>query len=71
MLSGTRITKHKTIVCYDDPRFPGVHCSSIQAAKRRLYCVWFGGSKEGASDVKIWCVRSIVALTSQVLKEKW
>lgn len=38
----------------DDPRQPEVHCSTIQAACGVEYVTWFGGTKEGTSDVKIW-----------------
>ncbi|KAK8853495.1 hypothetical protein IAR55_004202 [Kwoniella newhampshirensis] len=38
----------------DDPRQPEVHCSTVQVASGVVYATWFGGSREGHSDVKIW-----------------
>ncbi|WVQ81723.1 hypothetical protein IAT38_003848 [Cryptococcus sp. DSM 104549] len=38
----------------DDPREPEVHCTTIQSAPGVQYATWFGGSKEGHADVKIW-----------------
>ena len=40
----------------DDPRAPSVHCSTIAVVGSVRYVTWFGGSHEGARDVKIWRV---------------
>ncbi|WWD19929.1 hypothetical protein CI109_104401 [Kwoniella shandongensis] len=43
----------------DDPRQSEVHCSTVQAASGVVYATWFGGSKEGHGDVKIWFSRRV------------
>jgi len=43
-------------VAKDDDRFPSLHCTNIQVTKTRQYATWFGGTAEGAEDVKVWCV---------------
>jgi predicted neuraminidase len=37
-----------------DRRQPEVHASTILLFKNRLLCAWFGGTKEGHADTKIW-----------------
>lgn len=37
-----------------DRRQPEVHASTILLFKNRLLCAWFGGTKEGHTDTKIW-----------------
>lgn len=37
-----------------DPRQPEVHASTILSQGKRLLCAWFGGTKEGNPDTKIW-----------------
>jgi hypothetical protein len=43
-----------SFVALDVPRFKEVHCSTVQVAKGLQYVTWFGGTKEGHADVKIW-----------------
>jgi predicted neuraminidase len=45
-------------VALDDPRFREVHCSTIQVASGVEYVTWFGGTKEGHPDIKIWWVHN-------------
>jgi hypothetical protein len=45
-------------VALDDPRFREVHCSTIQVAAGVEYVTWFGGTKEGHPDIKIWWVHA-------------
>ena len=53
----------KQLVVLDDPSQPEVHCSSIAVGQRgQRYVTWFGGTKEGHSDVKIWFVSCHPAL---------
>jgi hypothetical protein len=40
----------------DDPRFKHLHCTTIQATHGKQYATFFGGSFEGADDIKIWQV---------------
>lgn len=37
-----------------DPRQPEVHASTLVVVKDKLLSAWFGGTKEGHSDTKIW-----------------
>jgi predicted neuraminidase len=37
-----------------DPRQPEVHSSTLLLKDKRLLCAWFGGTKEGYPDTKIW-----------------
>jgi predicted neuraminidase len=37
-----------------DPRQPEVHASTLVLVKNKLFSAWFGGTKEGHSDTKIW-----------------
>ncbi len=37
-----------------DPRQPEVHASTLLVVKDKLLSAWFGGTKEGHSDTKIW-----------------
>ncbi|WRT69931.1 uncharacterized protein IL334_006922 [Kwoniella shivajii] len=46
-------------VVKNDTRQPEVHCSTIQAAPGVEYATWFGGTKEGTSDVKIWFAKRL------------
>src|SRR5882724_8146742 len=37
--------------------FPSCHAPTIVETPRGLVCAWFGGQKESAPDVGIWCAR--------------
>ncbi|KAI1324438.1 BNR repeat-like domain-containing protein [Xylariaceae sp. FL0255] len=37
-----------------DPRQPEVHASTLLLLGDKLFCAWFGGTKEGHDDTKIW-----------------
>lgn len=37
-----------------DDREPEVHASTLLLVEQRLLCAWFGGTKEGHADTKIW-----------------
>ena len=37
-----------------EPLQPEVHASTLLLFKNKLLCAWFGGSKEGSPDTKIW-----------------
>lgn len=37
-----------------DPNQPEVHASTLLLIDDKLLCAWFGGTKEGHSDTKIW-----------------
>lgn len=52
------ITKRQ-LICGEKKPFQSCHASSIaKLADGSNYCVWFGGSKEGAADVNIWGSRN-------------
>jgi predicted neuraminidase len=42
---------------YETASFPSAHASTIAATKEGLVAAWFGGTREGASDVGIWVSR--------------
>lgn len=39
---------------HSDPRQPEVHASTLVLLDQDLLCAWFGGTKEGIPDTKIW-----------------
>lgn len=45
----------------NDPRAPEVHASTLLIAKGNLLSAWFGGTKEGHADTKIWLSRRLLA----------
>lgn len=49
-------TVTKGFVAKDDPRFPNLHCTNVQVTRTKQYATWFGGSAEGADDIKVWQV---------------
>lgn len=46
-----------SMVVLDDPLQPEVHASTLLLVRETLLCAWFGGTKEGHSDTKIWLSR--------------
>jgi predicted neuraminidase len=44
-----------------DPSQPDVHASTLLLVEDKLLCAWFGGTKEGHSDTKIWLSIGVVA----------
>ena len=55
----------RSFVFKDDPRFPEVHCSTIQSAPGVEYVTWFGGTKEGHADVRIWFSKRVDGVWSE------
>ena len=41
-------------VVKDHPEFKHLHCTNIHVTKTRQYATWFGGTAEGAPDIKVW-----------------
>lgn len=42
---------------FSDSRQPEVHASTLVLTEQSLLCAWFGGTKEGSSDTRIWISR--------------
>ncbi|KAJ5922782.1 hypothetical protein N7516_010485 [Penicillium verrucosum] len=42
---------------FSDSRQPEVHASTLVLTEQSLLCAWFGGTKEGHSDTRIWISR--------------
>ncbi len=48
---------------FESAPFPSVHASTIAETSEGLVAAWFGGTREGASDVGIWLARRV--------KDRW
>jgi predicted neuraminidase len=48
---------------YDTAPFPACHAATIVETPAGLIAAWFGGTREGASDVEIW--------SSRLVNDKW
>jgi predicted neuraminidase len=53
----------KSEFLFDTAPFESVHASTIVETGNELIAAWFGGSREGASDVGIWLTRHV--------KDRW
>lgn len=57
---------------FNDHRQREVHASTLLLYKGHLLCAWFGGSKEGKPDTKIWLsTKDITASRSGHQESTW
>lgn len=43
-----------SLIVFKDSRQPEVHASTLLIIDEKLLCAWFGGTREGHPDTKIW-----------------
>jgi predicted neuraminidase len=46
-----------SLIVFENTRQPEVHASTLLLVGETLLCAWFGGTKEGHSDTKVWLSR--------------
>jgi predicted neuraminidase len=61
VLSGIQAVRAQqtTEFIFESAPFPSVHASTIAETREGLVAAWFGGTREGASDVCIWVSRRV------------